>query len=337
MKAVVYHASHKIDHAESLLDASLPEPVAQGRDLLVEVRAVSVNPVDTKVRANVAPEPGQAKILGWDAAGVVRAVGPEVTLFRPGDRVWYAGSIARQGSYAELQLVDERIVGPMPASLGFAEAAALPLTSLTAWEMLFQRLEIPMGGDAGGKSLLVIGAAGGVGSIIVQLARQLTGLTVTGTASRPQSQDWIRQLGAHHAIDHGQPLSRELDRLGLPKPDYIVSLSHTDQHFAEIAESIAPQGKFGLIDDPELIDIRLLKRKSASVHWEFMFTRSLYGTADMAAQHAILRRVAELVDAGTIRSTLNQHFGSINAANLKRAHALIESHQARGKIVLEGF
>ncbi|MBV0881307.1 zinc-binding alcohol dehydrogenase family protein [Noviherbaspirillum sp. L7-7A] len=337
MKAVVYHTSHKIEHPEALLDATLPDPVAQGSDLLVEVRAVSVNPVDTKVRANVAPEPGQAKILGWDAAGVVRAVGPEVTLFRPGDRVWYAGSIARQGSYAELQLVDERIVGPMPASLGFAEAAALPLTSLTAWEMLFQRLEIPVGGDAGGKSLLVIGAAGGVGSIIVQLARQLTGLTVVGTASRPQSQDWIRQLGAHHAIDHGQPLSRELERLGLPQPEYIVSLSHTDQHFAEIAACIAPQGKFGLIDDPDLIDIRLLKRKSASVHWEFMFTRSLFGTADMAAQHAILSRVAQLVDAGTIRTTLNQHFGSINAANLKQAHALIESHQARGKIVLEGW
>lgn len=337
MKAVVYHASHKIDHPEALLDATLPEPVAQGRDLLVEVRAVSVNPVDAKVRANVAPEPGQAKILGWDAAGVVRAVGPDVTLFKPGDRVWYAGSIARQGSYAELQLVDERIVGPMPASLGFAEAAALPLTSLTAWEMLFQRLEIPIGGDAGGKSLLVIGAAGGVGSIIVQLARQLTGLTVIGTASRPQSQDWIGQLGAHHVLDHGQPLSRELERLGLPQPDYIVSLSHTDQHFAEIVECITPQGKFGLIDDPDLIDIRLLKRKSASVHWEFMFTRALFGTADMAAQHAILCRVAQLVDAGTIRTTLNQHFGSIDAANLKRAHALIESHQARGKIVLEGW
>lgn len=297
---------------------------------------MSVNPVDTKIRSRMAPEEGQAKVLGWDAAGIVRAVGPDVSLFKPGDRVWYAGSIARSGSNAELQLVDERIVGRMPESLGFAEAAALPLTSLTAWEMLFDRLSISQGGGEG-QTLLVIGAGGGVGSVMVQLARRLTGLTVVGTASRPESAEWVRQLAAHEVIDHSRPLAEELARAGLAHPQYVVSLTHTEQHFGGIAEAIAPQGKFGLIDDPEPIDVRLLKRKSVSLHWELMFTRSLFSTADMQAQHDILNAVAGLVDQGKVRSTVNEHFGTINAANLKRAHALIESGKSRGKIVLEGF
>lgn len=338
MKAVAYNKNLPIDHPESLQDVTLPDPVAAGRDLLVEVRAVSVNPVDTKVRRNSAPADGEWKVLGWDAAGIVRAVGPEVTLFKPGDRVWYAGSIARAGSNSELQLVDERIVGRMPGSLDFAQAAALPLTSLTAWEMLFDRLGVPAGAGAGaGDALLVIGAGGGVGSIMVQLARRLTGLTVIGTASRAETREWVRGNGAHHVIDHSLPLAQELARIGIPHPRYVVSLTHTDLHFAQIAEAIAPQGRFGLIDDPEPIDVRLLKRKSVSLHWELMFTRALFGTADMQAQHEILSRVAELVDAGTLRSTANEHFGKIDAANLRRAHALLESHAARGKIVLEGY
>lgn len=336
MKAVAYQKSLPIEDEASLIDIELPAPTAQGRDLLVEVKAVSVNPVDTKVRRRSEAEAGEWKVLGWDAAGIVRAVGPEVTLFRPGDHVWYAGDLMRPGSNSELQLVDERIVGRMPESLTFAEAAALPLTGVTAWEMLFDRLEIAPG-KKHGEALLIIGAGGGVGSIMVQLARRLTGLTVIGTASRPETQAWVRQLGAHAVIDHGKNLLDELKRVNAPQPRYIVSLTHTDQHFAQIAEAIAPQGRFGLIDDPEPIDVRLLKRKSVSLHWELMYTRSLYATPDMQAQHAILSEMAGLVDAGLVRTTVGEYFGTINAANLRRAHALLESGKARGKIILEGF
>lgn len=337
MKAIGYQHNLPIDDVQSLVDIVLPDPVATGHDLLVEVQAVSVNPVDYKIRASAKPADGEWKTIGWDAAGIVKAVGPDVTLFRPGDRVWYAGSIARAGSNSELQLVDERIVGTMPQSLDFAAAAALPLTSLTAWELLFDRLEVPQGDAAKGKSLLVIGAAGGVGSILVQLARQLTGLTVIGTASRPETREWVVQNGAHHVIDHTKPLAEEYAQTGLAAPEYVISLTHTDDHFDQIVELIAPQGKFGLIDDPAPIDVRKLKRKAVSLHWELMFTRSLFGTADMVKQHEILDRVAALVDAGTIRTTVSENFGRIDAANLRRAHALLESNRAQGKIVLAGF
>jgi len=337
MKAIGYQNNLSIDDPQALVDITLPEPVAQGHDLLVEVHAVSVNPVDTKIRKSAKPEDGAWKVLGWDATGIVKAVGPDVTLFQPGDRVWYAGSIARAGSNSELQLVDERIVGHMPKSLDFGPAAALPLTGLTAWEMLFDRLEIPQGEAGKGKTLLVIGAAGGVGSILVQLARQLTQVTVIGTASRLETREWALQHGAHHVIDHSKPLAEEIARAGLPAPDYVIGLTHTEHHFDQIVELIAPQGKFGLIDDPAPIDVRKFKRKAVSLHWELMFTRSLFNTADMAQQNVILNRIAELVDAGTIRTTVNENFGRINAENLKRAHALIESNRAQGKIVLEGF
>ena len=336
MKAIAYYQSLPITHAEALVDIELPAPQALGRDLLVAVKAVSVNPVDVKVRANMAPAEGQAKIIGWDAAGIVQAVGPDVTLFKPGDEVWYAGSLTRPGTNSELHLVDERIVGRKPATLGYAQAAALPLTSITAWELLFERLQLTRE-HSQGKSLLVVGAAGGVGSILVQLARQLTGVTIIGTASRPDTADWITRLGAHHVIDHSQPLDQEIRRLGLPPVDYVASLNQSDQHWAAIAELVAPQGKVALIDDPEHINVGLLKRKSVSLHWEFMFTRSMFETADMQQQHALLNEVARLVDAGVIQTTLAETFGSINAANLKRAHALLESQRSKGKIVLEGF
>jgi zinc-binding alcohol dehydrogenase family protein len=337
MKAVAYQQSLPIDHPDALQDITLETPVANGRDLLVEVRAVSVNPVDTKVRKGVAPPAGEWKVLGWDAAGVVAAVGPEVTGFKPGDRVWYAGSIARPGSNAEYQLVDERIVGHMPENLEFWRAAALPLTAITAWEMLFDRLAIAPGKQPTQASLLVVGAAGGVGSIMVQLASRLTALRVIGTASRPETQAWVRELGAQEVIDHSLPLSAELKRIGIPQVEYVVSLNQTDAHFAEIVESLAPQGKFGLIDDPAALNVGLLKRKSVSLHWEFMFTRSLFGTPDIAGQGRLLGELAGLVDAGLVRTTVGEHFGRIDAANLKRAHALLESGRARGKIVLEGF
>ncbi len=266
---------------------------------------------------------------------MVEAVGQGVTLFKPGGRVWYAGDITRPGSNAELQAVDVRIVGRMPATLGFGEAAALPLTAITAWELLFDRFGVTPETQG---SLLIIGAAGGVGSILTQLARQLTRLTVIGTASRPETQAWVKELGAHHVIDHSQPLSAGLKQIGIDAVTHVAGLTHTDKHYAEIVESLAPQGHLGLIDDPAVpLDLRALKSKSLSLHWELMFTRSPFKAADMQAQHALLNRVAELVDAGRIHTTFGEHFGSINVTNLKRAHAFIETGKARGKIVLEGF
>lgn len=335
MKAIGYYKNLAITHDEALVDLQLPMPTATGHDVLVEVKAVSVNPVDTKVRKSVAPEANQPKILGWDAAGIVKAVGAEVTLFKVGDRVWYAGSIARAGSNNEYQLVDERVMGHMPSSLGFAEAAALPLTSITAWELLFDRLEVARA--AAGASLLVIGASGGVGSILVQLARQLTSLKIIATASRPESMAWLKDIGAHHVVNHQQSIADQLATLGISEVDYVISLNNTDAHFAQIVQVIKPQGKLALIDDPELFDFRLLKRKSVSLHWELMFTRPLFATADLIKQHDLLNEVARLVDQGLIKTTVQHHLGKINAHNLKAAHAMLESRRVIGKIVLEGF
>lgn len=337
MKATGYRHSHHIDHSDALIDVELPEPVATGHDLLVDVHAISVNPVDTKIRRFVAPADGEFKVLGWDAAGIVRAVGEQVTLFKPGDRVMYAGTLLRAGSNSERHLVDERIVGQAPASIDFAAAAALPLTSITAWELLFDRLQIPQDGSGKGGALLVVGAAGGVGSILVQLARQLTNWTIIGTASRPATRNWVNDLGAHHVIDHTQPLSTELQRIGIPQVDCVASLTHTDVHLPEIVAALIPQGKLALIDDPDALDVKLLKRKSISLHWEFMYTRSMFETADMIEQHHLLNHVAQLIDKGVLRSTVTEQFGPINATNLRRAHALLESGTARGKIVLSGF
>ncbi|WP_434608214.1 zinc-binding alcohol dehydrogenase family protein [Pseudomonas sp. R1-7] len=337
MKAIAYYQSLPINDPQSLQDIELPEPVAGPKDLLVEVRAISVNPVDTKVRQNVQPEGGAAKVLGWDVAGVVKAVGSEVTLFKAGDKVFYAGSIARAGGNSELHVVDERIVGHMPKTLGFAEAAALPLTAITAWELLFDRLQIKEGQADLGQTLLIVGAAGGVGSILTQLASQLTGLKVIGTASRPQTVDWVRGLGADLVVDHSQPLSEVLKKAGQAQVTHVASLTQTDQHLDQLVEALAPQGKLALIDDPKSLDVTKLKRKSLSLHWEFMYTRSLFETADMLEQHKLLNRVAGLIDAGTLKTTVGEHFGVINAENLRRAHALLESGKAKGKIVLEGF
>ncbi|TSJ63022.1 zinc-binding alcohol dehydrogenase family protein [Starkeya sp. 3C] len=335
MKAVGYVQSLPIAEERSLFDFDAPAPVPGPRDLLVRVQAVSVNPVDTKVRMRRAGTDEAPVILGWDAAGIVEAVGADVTLFRPGDAVFYAGDLNRPGTNAELHLVDERIAGHKPKSLGFAEAAALPLTSLTAWEGLFDRLQVPAK-DAGAK-LLVVGAAGGVGSLAVQFARQLTQLTVIGTASRPESRKWIEDLGAHAVIDHSRPLAAELEAAGLGLVDYTYTLTNTDKHWAEIVKGAKPQGRIAIIDDPQTLDALPLKGKSLSLHWELMFTRSMFQTPDMIRQHEILEEVSRLVDAGTLRTTLGAHFGTINAANLKRAHAAIESGRSIGKIVLEGW
>jgi zinc-binding alcohol dehydrogenase family protein len=336
MKAVAYLQALPINNPDSLQDLELPAPVPGERDLLVRVKAISVNPVDTKVRANTAPTPGQSKVLGWDAVGVVQAVGAAVAQFKVGDRVYYAGSITRPGANSELHLVDERIAATAPTSLTDAQAAALPLTTITAYELLFDRLKVPKGGGAG-QTLLVIGGAGGVGSILIQLARQLTQLTVVATASRPQTRQWCLELGAHAVIDHSKPLAAELTAGGFGQVDWVASLTQTPQHYAQIIESLKPQGALAVIDDMNGLDLMQLKSKSIALHWEMMFTRAMFETPDMQEQGKLLAEVAALVDAGRIRTTANANYGVINAANLRKAHALIESGEAQGKVVLEGF
>jgi NADPH:quinone reductase len=337
MRAVGYRTPLPITDPASLVDIALPRPAPAGRDILVAVRAVSVNPVDTKVRVRAKPDGDTWKVLGWDAAGIVEAVGPEATLFKPGDAVFYAGALARPGTNAEFHLVDERIAGHKPASLSWTEAAAVPLTAVTAWEALFDRLDIRKPVPGGANAILIIGGAGGVGSIATQLARQLTDLTVITTASRPETQAWSRTLGAHHVVDHSKKLAAEIAALGLGAPSFVFSTTNTGSHLAEIVRLIAPQGRFGLIDDPATLDATVLKTKSVSLHWELMFTRSSFATPDMGEQGTLLNEVARLLDAGTLRTTIAENFGTINAANLKRAHALLESGRARGKIVLEGW
>lgn len=337
MRAVGYQDSLPIEAPDALVDINLPKPQPTGRDLLVQVQAISVNPVDTKIRRRAKAEAGAWNVLGYDASGTVVATGPDAALFKPGDTVFYAGDMSRQGTNAELHLVDERIVGHKPKSLDWAQAAALPLTAITAWETLFDRLDVRRPVPGAAEAILIIGGAGGVASIAIQLARRLTGLTVIATASRPETQAWVRDLGAHHVVDHGKPLAAQVAALGLGAPGFVFSTTGTGQHLAEVTTLIAPQGRFALIDDPATLDIMPFKRKSVSVHWEFMFTRPMFHTPDMDAQNALLNEVARLVDEGQLRTTLGENFGLINAANLKRAHALIESGRARGKIVLEGF
>ncbi len=333
MKAIGYTQPSETVAADSLQEYEVDIPVATARDLLVEVKAVSVNPVDTKLRGRINPAPNM-KILGYDAVGTVKAVGDNVSLFKVGDRVFYAGDMTRQGSNAQYQLVDERIVGFAPKSISDAQAAALPLTAVTAWELLFDRLQLD---NDSTQSLLVIGAAGGVGSILLQLAKQLTNVTIIATASRDKSADWVRKLGADHVINHHKPMAQQLTALGFDSVDNIVSLTNTDQHFAQIVDCITPQGKFALIDDPASLNVVALKRKSVSLHWEFMFTRSLFTTADMQTQHDILNRVSELIDNGTLITTLGEELGKINLANLLKAHEILESQTAVGKLVLSGF
>ncbi len=337
MKAIGYREAGPLESADSLVDIELDRPTPEGRDLLVAVSAISVNPVDTKIRRNVSPETGQWKVLGWDAVGKVVETGPDVADFKVGDEVFYAGSLIRPGANSEFHLVDERIVGRKPASLSDAEAAALPLTAITAYEMLFHRLDVlkPVPGAA--RAIVIIGGAGGVGSIAIQLLRALTDLTVIATASRPQTQEWVRSLGAHHVIDHTRPIAAQVAALGIGAPAFVFSTTETHRHFQEIIDLIAPQGRFGLIDDPESLDAMGFKRKSVSLHWEFMFTRSLFQTADMGEQGKLLNQVADMIDAGRLRSTMTETLSPINAANLKAAHAILESGKARGKVVLTGF
>lgn len=336
MKAVGYRRSLPITDPAALEDLELPTPEPGPRDLLVRVSAVSVNPVDTKIRRSRQPAEEKVEVLGWDAVGVVEAVGEKVSLFNVGDRVYYAGAINRPGTNSELHVVDERIVARAPESLDDTAAAALPLTAITAYELLFDRLRLAKGKGAG-QSLLVVGGAGGVGSILIQLARQLTHVTVIATASRPETRQWCLEMGAHAVIDHREPLASALQIAGVGQVDYVASLTQTEQHYEQIIESLKPQGALALIDDPDHLDVMKLKLKSISLHWELMFTRPLFETPDMEEQGRLLSAVAWLVDAGRIRSTVNHKLGTINAENLRSAHALIESGKAQGKVVLAGF
>jgi zinc-binding alcohol dehydrogenase family protein len=337
MRAVGFYRPQPISAADALIDLEVPTPQLGPRDLLVRIEAISVNPVDAKVRASAKPPEGTPRILGYDAVGVVEAVGSEARLFKKGDAVFYAGALDRPGANAELHAVDERLVGPKPSSLDATQAAALPLTALTAWELLFDRLRVPKDRQPSGEAILIINGAGGVGSILIQIARRLTGLTVIATASRPESIAWARDMGAQHVIDHRQPLEDGLKAIGVPQVRYIAGLTASDRHQKSIVEALTPQGALAMIDDPKSFDIVPFKRKSLSVHWELMFTRSLYQTPDMSEQHRILSEISALVDRGVLRTTLRENFGVINATNLKRAHAAVESGQNFGKIVLAGF
>jgi zinc-binding alcohol dehydrogenase family protein len=337
MKAVALTRYLPVADPESLVDVTLPDPVPAGHDLLVRVAAVSVNPVDTKQRAPNPKVEAQPRVLGWDAAGTVAAVGPEVTLFKPGDEVYYAGDVTRQGSNSELQLVDERIVARKPRTLDFAQAAAIPLTAITAWECYFDRMKVDPGGAHRGQTLLIIGGAGGVGSIGIQIAK-IAGLRVIATASRPETVAWVKDLGADHVVDHSQPLRPQIEALGLKHVDYIANFNDTDRYWGEMGDLVRPQGAVCMIvgsKGPLAQDA--VRGKSATVCWELMFTRPRFKTPDMIEQHRLLTRVAELIDAGRIRGTLRETLRPINATNLRAAHAKLESGKTIGKLVVAGW
>lgn len=344
MKAIALTHYLPISDPAALFDTALEKPQALGRDLLVGIKAIAVNPVDTKVRAPKAQVETSPRVLGWDAAGVVVAVGPEVTNFKVGDQVYYAGDITRPGCNSEFHLVDERIVGHMPATLSFEQAAALPLTAITAWEALFERLRVPVVTETAAtaakprKSILIIGGAGGVGSMAIQLASKVAGLEVIATASRPASQRWVRELGAQHVINHFEDMPGQMQQLGYPQVDYVLILNDTDRHYPAAAQLVAPQGMIcTIVENQQPLDVSLLKIKSAGLVWEMMFTRSMFQTADMEKQAQLLDEVARLVDRKIIQTTLSQVLSPINSAKLRQAHALIEAGKTIGKIVLKDF
>ncbi len=338
MKAVALTRYLPIADPESLVDVTLPDPKPDGHDILVKVEAVSVNPVDTKQRAPNPKVEATPRVLGYDAAGTVAAVGPEVTLFKPGDEVYYAGDVTRPGSNSELQLVDERIVGRKPKSLDFAQAAAIPLTAITAWEAYFDRMKIDAGGKHRGASLLIIGGAGGVGSIGIQIAKVVAGLNVIATASRPETVAWVKELGADHVVDHAKPLRPQLEALGLKSVDYIANFNDTDRYWDQMGDLVAPQGAVCMIVGPKgPLAQDAVRGKSASVCWELMFTRPRFKTPDMVEQHRLLTRVAELIDGKRIRGTMREALRPINSANMRAAHAKLESGTTIGKLVVAGW
>ncbi len=338
LKAVGLYKYLPIDQKDALLDLDIDKPSPQGNEILVNVHAVAVNPVDTKMRAPQDKVEDSPRILGWDVAGVVDATGPNTSLFQPGDEVFYAGSFVKPGCNSEFHIVDERIVGAKPKSIDFAQAAALPLTSITAWEALFDRLGVNAEGKDAGKQLLIIGGAGGVGSIATQFAKVIANVTITATASRPESKKWCQKLGADHVINHYLDISEQMGELGIDGYDYILCFNDTDEHWQTMAGVVAPQGKIcSIVETSGDVDLGTLKSKSATFSWEFMFTRSMYETEDMIEQHHLLNRVSELIDVGKLKTTLDKVLKPINATNLKQAHAEIEGRHTIGKIVLQGW
>ncbi|OPX06258.1 zinc-binding alcohol dehydrogenase family protein [Mycobacterium sp. AT1] len=327
MTAVGSYASSTIDSPDALQNVEVPVPDVGPRDLLVRAEAVSVNPVDVKRRSSLSPS-DEPTILGFDAAGVVHAVGSGVTSFAVGDEVWYAGDITRQGSNAEFQAVDERIVSRKPASLGFADAAALPLTTITAWEALFERFG--MTADTTG-DLLVVGAAGGVGSVMIQLAKKLTGVRVIGTASRDDSRRWVEQMGADVVVDHHH-LREQTLAVAPDGVDFVFS-PHSAGNVKTYADITRPFGHITAIDDPVGLDLAALKTKSIAWHWELMFTRPMFGY-DMEFQGALLAEAAKMVDAGDLRTTLTTAIEGFDADGLRKAHRLVESGRMVGKVVV---
>ncbi|WP_248924074.1 zinc-binding alcohol dehydrogenase family protein [Paenibacillus hamazuiensis] len=338
MKAVGYYRTLPISDPEYLVDLIVDKPVPTGKDILVKINAISVNPADVKTRAGGYNDPNTPKIIGWDAAGVVEQVGPDCTMFKPGDEVYYAGDVDRPGSNSEYQLVDERIVGRKPASLSYAQAASMPLTTLTAWEALHHRLGISRNEQENqGQSILIIGAAGGVGSVATQLAK-LAGLTVIGTASREESSRWAREHGADHIINHREAFGPQLASLGFDAVDYIVCLNDTVLHWDNMAEAIRPQGKIcSIVPAGKPVNMDAIFFKSVSFHWELMFTRPKFQTGDMTEQHRVLNAAADLIDAGRLKETMTRRLEPINAANLKLAHEKLLAGDMIGKLVLEGF
>ncbi|OJJ23114.1 Zn-dependent oxidoreductase [marine bacterium AO1-C] len=334
MKAIGYNQPGPINAAQALVEFETEKPPLKSHDLLVEVRGISVNPVDVKVRANT-PTKNGTKVIGYDAAGIVKEIGSQVSKFKVGDEVFYAGDITRPGTNAQFHAVDERIVGKKPTSLGFAEAAGLPLTSITAWELLFDSLNIKEG-EGRSETLLIIGGAGGVGSILIQLAKKLTGLTVIATASRAETVAWVKKMGADHVINHRESLVDQIKSLGIT-PGYVAALNGTEQHFPAIIELIKPRGHVAIIDDPQTLDIRPGKAKALSFSWEFMFARPMHQTDDIEQQHQLLNRVSELIDKGVLVSTVTNNLGKLSVDTLKAAHEAQESGRVIGKNVLGGF
>ncbi|KPW52743.1 hypothetical protein ALO95_200294 [Pseudomonas syringae pv. antirrhini] len=337
MKAVGFKQNGSIDRDDALIDVTLPKPAPTEYDLLVEIAATAVNPIDYEIRRNATPAEGEVRVLGWDAVGTVVEKGSLVQGFEVGDRVYYCGAIRRQGTNAEYHLVDARIAAKAPASLSNAEAAALPLTALTAWEMLFERMDVTRPVPGAAQAVVIIGGAGGVGSMAIQLLRARTDLTVIATASRQETKEWCESLGAHHVVDHSQPLAAQIEALGLGAPGFVFATAGSIEYRDDIVKFMAPQGRYGYIDNPKVFDANPFKWKCISIHLEAVFMRSLMQTIDMSVQGDILREIAKLIEAKKIRTTLTDTFGTINAANLKRAHQLLESGKACGKIVLEGF
>lgn len=339
MKAIGIYQHQPTTASDCFVEVEIDRPQPGSRDLLVQVKAVSVNPVDYKVRSSV-KEQAVPRILGWDVAGVVEQVGEGVTLFKPGDEVYYAGSITRPGGNSQYHLVDERIVGRKPTRLSFEAAAALPLTTLTAWEGLFERLGIVPEKtiENQNRTVLIIGGAGGVGSIAIQLAKQIAGLRVIATASRSETIDWCKKMGADATINHRQPFGTQLQQLGITQVDDIFCLNDTEMHWQNMAEVIKPQGKIcSIVETKNPIDLTLLQRKSATFVWEFMFTKPMYETEDMQTQHDLLNTVADLIDQGILESTITETSGALSAASLTAAHARLESGKMIGKLVLAGI